>query len=131
MENIKKLKEQAEHLRAKICKLEQEELIKKVMPKALKLIGQCYKYSNSYGSGDDNKPWWLYQKVINVDHICDENRVEVSVKEFQCDCHGDIQFKKRTFSYRDLDYGNDGYQKITTNEYNKEKNKLVKILQKL
>lgn len=30
-----------------------------------KLVGRCFKFSNSYGGSD--KRWWLYGKVVSVD----------------------------------------------------------------
>jgi hypothetical protein len=40
---------------------EEERLIK--IPALQKLIGKCYKYRNSYGSGER---WWLYKKVVGI-----------------------------------------------------------------
>jgi hypothetical protein len=128
MNKIEQLKEQEQSLRNEIYALEKEELTKKVMPKAKKLIGKCYKYLNSYGG--DQKPWWLYQKVVEIKSINDENKVWLKVNTFQKDCTGDINFKKEEFGYRDLRDGDD-YQEISSKEYEMEKNKLIDILKTL
>jgi len=128
MENLDKLKEQAETLRVKIYKIEEKQIKDKVLPEAQKIIGQCYKYSNSYGDGEES--WWLYQKVISVSSVCGENNVSVLVNEFQQDCHGDIQFKKKTLGYRDLGH-EDRWQKVSAEEYQREQKRLIKVLQSL
>jgi hypothetical protein len=128
MSKIGQLKEQEQNLRNEIYALEKEELTKRIMPKAKKLIGKCYKYRNSYGG--DQKPWWLYQKVVEIKSINDENRVWLKVNTFQQDCIGDINFKKEEFGYCDL-RGGDNYQEISSKEYEMEKNKLIDILKTL
>lgn len=124
---LEQFKKEAERLRVKIYNLEHQEMEEKVLPEAKKLIGQCYKYRNSYGG--DREPWWLYQKIVSIKSISDENRVWVKVNTFQKDCYEDVNFKKQDLAIRNL--RGDFYQKITTEEYEMEKKKLVEILNKL
>jgi hypothetical protein len=128
MKIIEQLKEQEQSLRNEIYALEKEELTKKVMPKAKKLIGKCYKYLNSYGG--DRASWWLYRKVISIKSINDTNRIWIIVNMFQRDCEGDINFKKEELGFSDL-RGGDGYQEITLHEYESVKKELVDILKTL
>ena len=123
---IEQLKDQESKLRVKIFNIENEEIHKRVLPEANKLLGKCYKYLNSYGGGSETKPWWLYRKIVKIDFIIDKNKVCVFVDEFQKITDGEINFKKKNIGYRDL--RGDNYQEITPKEYETEKKKLIEVL---
>jgi hypothetical protein len=125
MNKIEKLREQARKINNEIYEKEHQELVDKVMPQAKKLIGKCHKYYNSYG--EDNEKWWLYQKVTDVSSIMNENKCFVKVNEFQKDCFGEVKFKKNDLSFRDFNYTGEWIE-ISEEEYQEEKNKLLKIL---
>jgi hypothetical protein len=48
------------------------------LAKDQKLVGKCFKYSNSYGSGER---WWLYAKVLRIEP--DELGHDVIVWKFE------------------------------------------------
>ena len=128
MNKIDKLKEKERKTRMQIYNIEKKELEQKILPKAKKLIGKCFKYSNSYSGSNDSR-WWLYQKILSISTVMGENSVLVKINEFQKDCRGKIDFQANT-SFRDL-RGQRGWIKISNKTYEKEKKKLVKILEKL
>lgn len=67
------------------------------------LIGKCYKYSNSYGSGDR---WWLYMRITGVgDHW------PMGVK-FEHTSSDECRISRESFIVV-----NDGYIEITTAEF--------------
>lgn len=62
MATLTKLKTQRHRLQCKIDDIEAERARKEHE----KLVGRCYKYRNSYGSGEK---WWLYAKVTAAGDI--------------------------------------------------------------
>lgn len=58
------LSKELNSLRDRIDAVERVEIIME----NTKLIGQCYKFLNSYGS--DSKDWWMYKKVISAKGDC-------------------------------------------------------------
>lgn len=71
----------------------------------LPLLGKCFKYRNSYGSG--SKGWWLYKKVISV------NGNELKAFQFESMADGRLQ------CCSDFSYGVEGYTEIPRAEYDK------------
>jgi hypothetical protein len=72
-------------------------------------IGKCFKYSNSYGSGNR---WWLYGQVIGID-----KRGACLTWSFQCTSHGEFQVQKKEWG--DWITKNNGYIPITKSEFKK------------
>lgn len=69
----------------------------------LKAVGNCFKYHNSYGSGER---WWLYAKVVSAD--------DCGVKAFQFqDTGGRLEVEKRFHLYAHMS----GYEPISENEF--------------
>lgn len=103
---IIKLEKPVIKLKEKLAKLEDE----KIKKKNSKLIGKCFKYRNSYSSGEK---WWLYTKVIGV---TDYDRVKTV--NFQKTSYNDIEIKTGD-SYPHM-LGT----KITAKEFHREFEKL-------
>jgi len=61
-----------------------------------KIIGNCYRFSNSYGSGDR---WWLYGKVIAVEGG------DITMFKFQKTAHGQIEIEARYMEYARITSG--------------------------
>lgn len=71
------------------------------------LIGKCFRFCNSYGSGDD---WWLYVKIIDVE---DGNLI---AHRFETCSHGTMQAQPRTALWpHNLE---SGYTEIDASEFN-------------
>lgn len=117
-------------LRAQFAYAEAEEkrLDQEVLPELRKLVGQCYKYRNSYGGGLSR--WWLYGKVLSVN----EKTCEVHTIEFQHTSMEriEIELDKKT-TYRGRHFMKDGsYMPATNAEYNKAKKSLKRfVIEKL
>ena len=73
-----------------------------------KLLGKCFKFRNSYGSGEE---WWLYTKIVEVDNWsvtvitvqdCNEGRIEIkrenhSASHYQKDVGSQLQITQEEF----------------------------------
>lgn len=71
------------------------------------LVGQCFKYHNSYGSGEK---WWLYVQVVSIDCRW------VKVNSFQDDGQGRIEFEYQR-THMGTQFTNGGYQRIPFGEF--------------
>ena len=89
-EQIRSQKNQRDTLNKKINQLERQVYQSEIEPKMKRMIGKCFKYRNSYGSG--SKDWWLYSKIIDykpqdqVLVVCSyqrtsDGRIEITVEE--------------------------------------------------
>ena len=82
------------------------------------LIGKCFQFRNSYGSGEN---WWLYAKVVS----CDNWGAEVI--NIQKDNVGNITCRTETHSastYKERNY----YTPISNKEFKKNFDRLMKEL---
>lgn len=80
------------------------------------LVGKCFKYHNSSGSGER---WWLYLKVTAVD--------EGSLRafRFQQYSNGEIHIQSNNYIYHGRSLvGDGGYIRISSAEFKKEWTKL-------
>ena len=84
------------------------------------LLGKCFKYRNSYGSGEK---WWLYRKVVSVGDW------DVTVISAQ-DCNnGTIEIIKETHSASGYKIG--GYHtEISLEEFNKNFEDILKKIKR-
>ncbi len=87
--------------------------------KIKKLIGNCYRYRNSYGGGDDS--WWMYIEVVGAgeyDHrgVVIETFQKTTLKtEIERDTHS---------LYHTAEFDS-GYQRISREDFNKGKQKVL------
>ncbi len=84
---------------------------------AHQLIGKCFKYRNSDGSG---KKWWLYTKIVGLG---DWEMISVEAQACKDDY---IDIKRNTIPTSMVE--GSSYIKITPKEFDKE---FKKILQKI
>lgn len=108
-EKINKTKKEILPLEDELYTLRDE----KIKEELSKYIGKCYKYKNSY---QNEKPWWLYIKVIGVEHNY--------LKTIECekDCYGKIEIRKYQTSTSTLE------KKIYEKTFNKMLDKYIKEL---
>ena len=99
-----------------------EEEEEKLKPYAKTFLGKCYKFENSYGSGDK---WWLYLKVHNVEDTslycislqkANNNTIEIKPDEYKCVWNYENPFK--------------GYIEITKEEFEEQKENFIKEVNK-
>ena len=102
MNRVEELKGQMVKLRDEIDEIEVAEKVKQNK----KLVGKCFRYHNSYGSGDK---WWLYARVTKL-----TDYGEPIAWNFQIDCHGKIDIQPPGLSYV---YPGNGYQPIGPAEF--------------
>jgi len=90
--------------------------------KIKKLIGNCYRYRNSYSGGDDN--WWMYVEVVGAgeyDHrgVVIETFQKTTLKtEIERDTHS---------LYHTAEFDS-GYQRISREEFNRGKQNVLNDL---
>lgn len=77
-----------------------------------KMVGKCFKFRNSFGSGEK---WWLYEKIVGF------NEDGLITLIAQKDSHDHIEIEKRT-SYG---YHHSGDIKISKEEFDREFQKLL------
>jgi hypothetical protein len=100
-----------EQRKLRLLEDEHERLIK--IPELEKLIGRCFKYHNSYGSGEK---WWLYRKIVGIDGTT------LKTFEFQITSYSDEGKMEIKESHC---YGVDGYLEITKDEWYAEWSKVA------
>ena len=77
------------------------------------LIGQYFKFSNSYGSGDE---WWEYVEVVGADEG------SVHIRKFAKTSHDQIQIETEERSYY---HSRSNWIKITPTEFKKARDSLL------
>ena len=89
-ERIKWLDKRINTLRCELSNLEDKKYEEDEEPKLKALVGKCFKYRNSYGSGD---AWWIYVEVVGHDgpHLI------VNTCEKTCDKKIIIEFEQMLF----------------------------------
>ena len=86
-EQIEALENQRVAIHKKLNQLKPQIYRLETEPAVKKLIGQCFKYRNSYGSG--RKDWWLYSKVLGYNPrnqqliICSYQRTSLEIIEIR------------------------------------------------
>lgn len=90
-------------LRSQLDAIEESEATKFSKP----LVGQCFKYHNSYGHGEK---WWLYAQIVEADGRW------VKVISFQDDRQGRIEFENNK-AHMANQFAAGGYQRISRDEY--------------
>lgn len=120
MEKLEDIESKIQTLRRKEQAIK-ERAFKEKLPEHKKLIGRCFKYRNSYGSGD--KGWWLYGKVVGVSQgYCGPDDVFVAMRKIQKCTYKKISFEdKCSMGGERLD----GWIEISESEFNKQKKKLI------
>jgi hypothetical protein len=87
------------------------------------LVGKYYKFKNSYSCPKNAEDyWWLYEKIEGIDKDDD-----LYGFEFQTDKYGDINIKRKIFTYPNMD----NWIEITEEEFRSEWKKVVKIINSL
>lgn len=95
-------------------------------PELEKLVGKCFKYSNSYGGSYER--WPLYVKVIAID----KKGFTYTTVQFQRTSMKIVEIKYDTvfnWDYRTR-FGGEDYRPIPNAEYNRAKRSLLKFVQK-
>ena len=87
------------------------------VPKAKALVGQCFKYENSYNATDS---WWLYLMVTRC------NQSAIFMDSFQKYSNGKIEFVFDKSHY--IHSLGSSYIPISIEEYDKAKKALLKKL---
>ncbi len=76
---------------------------KEVAERNLSLVGKCFKFSNSYGSGEK---WWLYSRIVGVEgsyfkylvfQECNLGKVTVETREYGYDSMQQVEITKKEF----------------------------------
>ena len=123
--NLEQLKGKRDKLVRQINDIEYKKLVEVSVPKLKKMVGQCFKYHNSYGVNHDR--WWLYCKVKEVN----EKTMEFTTVEFQRTSMEAIEVKlDRKFNFNGENFFDrmGGYIAITNSEYNRAKKSLKKFI---
>lgn len=69
------------------------------LPRLKKLIGNCYKYRNSYSlPKEESDYWWMYIIVVGVD----SESATLQVFTIQQDCHGEINVRTERPYYENM-----------------------------
>lgn len=104
MSRAKELREQIAPLVAELNEIERQERVED----KLVLIGQCFRYRNSYSCPQsESDKWWMYRKILGVD---DDGALMATT--FQIDRNGKAE----------IEYGNafntvSGWERITEAQY--------------
>lgn len=103
--NVKKLRKQIDQLRKQLRKAEEAEFNQRTLPKMRAMIGNVYRYKNSYGGNLGS--WWMYVRIVGVDDGY------FLLATIQSDCDGRITAKEDTWSYP----LSENHERITADEY--------------
>ena len=88
--------------RKELNEIEEKENTKKNLP----LVGRCFKFKNSYGSGDS---WWLYSEVLGIEgnyfkyltfQECSGGKITVELREYGYDSLQQTEITKQEFDKR-------------------------------
>ena len=126
-EKIEKLNASIFRLKQRLDGLVQQEQDEVARPKLRKLIGRCFKYLNSYGSGEK---WWLYVKVVSLN----ESDLSFRTVEFQHTSLKRVEIEyERVCNFGGVPrFGVDSnWVPISVAEYNRERRKAFQFIGKL
>ena len=102
MSKLEELQDERTRLNIHIWEIERRESDKRNAT----LIGKCFRYSNSFGSGES---WWLYVKIIGA---VDGNLIS---RRFQTDCRGRMEVEPEHTTFTDL--LNADYEEISSKDF--------------
>ena len=98
-EKLQAIVAEGHEARKELNKIEEKEDTKKNLP----LVGRCFKFKNSYGSGDS---WWLYSEVLGVEggffkyltfQECTHGKISVELREYGYDSLRQTEITKQEF----------------------------------
>jgi hypothetical protein len=124
---VREAQQKAQQAQIKFRDLLEEERRKKSRPALRKLVGSCFVYQNSYGSGSS---WPLYARVISFN----EKDMCYTTVTFQEPIDGRIEIEKqRAHNYEGgCAFGIErGWKPITQKDYNTALIKLLKHINEL
>lgn len=92
-----------------------------------KLVGNCYKFMNSYGSGEK---WWLYVRILRLH----KDALTYDTVRFQNTSRQNIEIEYR--QQWNFHQGNhfsvqNGWQPVSFAEYDRERKKLLRRIKEL
>lgn len=76
---------------------------KEATEKNVHLVGKCFKFSNSYGSGEK---WWLYSRIVGVGgsyfkyfvfQECSDGKVIVETRKYGYDSLQQVEITRKEF----------------------------------
>lgn len=109
----------------KRANLEYKVLVEKSLPNLRKAVGKCFKYQNTYGVSDHCRRWPLYIKIIEIN----EENMNFTAVQFQKTTLDRIDIEYRAVhNYKGENYFNNGYEEISSSEYNRAKKSLLKFV---
>lgn len=97
-------------------------------PKLRAMLGKCFKYLNSYGSGDPK--WFYYVRIVSFN----EKDMSFRVVTFQHTSRKRLEIEwEQTYNYRaDTRYNADnGWELVSAAEYDRERRKLLNFAKTL
>lgn len=121
---LQKLDKRMGKLRTRRANIESRYLDACARPKLRKLVGKCFKYRNSYGSGES---WWMYARVISFD----ERAMNFKAAEFQKTSRDCIQIECESvhiFNGCNRFGVESGWIPISLNEYKREARSIQKFV---
>lgn len=121
---------QYEKARLRVKNLIEEEYARVGRPLLKKLVGKCYKFSNTYGVGDDMRRWPLYARIVGFD----EKDMSFESVEFQLTTRNNIEirFRKRdNFDCRSHYSLSTGWVEISLKEYDRARRTLLRRVEAL
>jgi hypothetical protein len=124
---LERLREQFLKIQSKILALEEEERDKISRPVLRQSVGKCFKFLNSYGSGEK---WPLYCKITGFD----EKAVTFETTQFQQTSKNiiEIEFRREyNFDGRSRFDGYNGWEEISNSEYNRAQKKALDFVNEL
>ena len=114
---LKDLEEISEKYRQAYGETQHKIRILKDIPKAISLVGKCFKYRNSFGSSQP--PWWFYIRITGRDGI------SLLFNCFQEDANDHVEFEYGKSGYVEQFSHPSNYLPITAKEYFTAEKKLL------
>lgn len=122
MTQLVELENQIQELRTKLIPLQKkrDRITEAAEAQTAKsMIGNCYKYHNTYGSSSGY--WWMYSKIVGA------KGTMVKVVDIQKDSHGEIDLKFKTTWTNHFRHE---WRPITNKQFERAYNHLMKQVQK-
>ena len=126
-ETIEQVRAQAIEMQRKLTDMEEEERDRIQRPILRKLVGRCFRFTNSYGSGER---WPLYAKILSFDEkamtFLATNFEHTTARRVEIEYRREYNFQGRS------KFGVDSnWQPISTAEYNRAKKKMLRFVAEL
>lgn len=129
---LKKLQKQEVKIKNRIYGIKQTEIRKIQIPRLKTMIGQCFIYKgNSYSCPEKTKDYWDVFRKILEGYENNHGGFNFIIEEFSIDRDGKINWTVEiAYAYLDEDWWDKtspftGFEKITQEEYNIEKAKMI------